>query len=165
MLFLLKCVLKGVLWWVLLASAAYFTYWGTGTTRVHDEEVTRYAREFSALCDAVSQGDVRCTKSVDFYWKKSWRPPLWLWRKGWVTPYEAVAPFYVFTWLPQGIMIDPKYWHERSVNARRELIWHEMGHAVLGWDHSDNQESLMRTYGYTDNPIRGFVVAWKENEE
>lgn len=166
-----RAVMLGLLIGVCIDAVLYTIYWRYyRTEKIHGEtaeEISGYAFGFRQLCRTTSvPADVRCTTPVDFYWRESRRPPKWLWRSDIITPYEAAAPFYFIPWTRQIIVIDLKYWEEKySEDRRRELIWHEMGHALMRWHHSDSRHSLMRVSGYSGDPMVGFLEAWKENEE
>jgi len=66
-----------------------------------------------------------------------------LWKDDPLDYYAGMAPLMRFRHVPQIILVDKTHWNELEFECRRELIGHEMGHALLGWEHHEDVHSIM----------------------
>jgi len=158
--------LKTLVFWFLVVGSLYTCYFTTGVISAEgDPEVELYQSHFRLHCAQVTKGDKNCWNRIEFGWKNSWEPPLWLWKSGFITPFLGVAPFYLFPISVQPVLLEPRYWNGMSSRNRCQIVWHEMGHAALGWDHSSNPKSLMTPISMVGGSlVDALVVAYEENK-
>jgi len=161
----LTLALKTTVGWTLVCSVFYTLYFTSGLRR-QTSQVREIDIDVRTVCYfLITDEDDRCLAPVRYYFRDSWRPPVWLWRTGWVTPYIAAAPFYFVPLDEQIVLIDPKYWGKLTERGRRGVIAHELGHVLFGWNHADDPANLMHTYEMHWDWISAFKVAYEENEK
>lgn len=82
--------------------------------------------------------------------KDLWDPFIDKGTVGWCKP---------FLW-PQQIMLDTLYWEDATELEKEQLIFHELGHCVLGREHNDKEDengdpiSIMHPYTMDDHTYK-----------
>ena len=112
-------------------GAGFTLIYLVGSESVQDSEVSTIEAEVRQVCWSMELRG--CDTSIQFLWKDD---PF--------KTYAGMAPFMFFS-TSQIILLDKTQWNKLSYLCKRELVAHEMGHALLGWSHHADNRSIMTT--------------------
>lgn len=136
-----------------------------GTEFAEDKKTSLIVEEFRTVCRATCMEFAdRCNK--DCYKNCNNRcniPVTLIWKNDRFKYYARMAPFYWARFVkPQIILLDEEVWNRISISCQKELVWHELGHAILGWGHHEKSSSLMKSGKISCFDIeKSFKAAWK----
>ena len=164
----IKTFLIALAVWIPIVALLYWAYFTPSTEADNSPRFEQWVREFRIKCLEGTASRKCLRNDIHIHWKDSWRPPKLLWKNGIISPFVGVAPFF---FLPAGkirgtLLLDPEYFGELPTMYQKGVVWHELGHIILGLGHSDDYRSLMHASNNVD-PVVGFGVMieeWKENQ-